>query len=81
MENKNQPAFPLSAEAEERIRGGYGFMEIGLTKREYFIATVLKGLCANPNWTKNLIQDDWDDYTKRLTEGSIEIADEILKKL
>lgn len=54
---------------------------IGLTKREYFAAMALQGLCANHTWTDHLIEDDWEKYKQRLTSGSVEIADSLIEAL
>lgn len=53
----------------------------GLTIRQHFAAMAIQGLCSNDGWTKTLISDDWDDYIKRLTEGSVEIADALIAEL
>lgn len=56
-------------------------VDIGLTKREYFVAKALQGLCANATWSENLTTDDWHEYTDRLTSASVEIADKLLVEL
>ncbi len=67
MENKELPAF-----ANPGSDQGPG--SSGLTKREYFAAMAMQGLCANSipgsqHMTKNLVQE------------AIEYADELLKQL
>lgn len=69
MENGKQPAFPLSAEAEQQIREGYGFLEIGLTKREYFAVLAMQAFITNGT--------NFSDISMH----SVEIADELLKQL
>lgn len=53
----------------------------GLSKREYFAGLAMQGFCANPDWVKNLNQDEWYSYVHRLTSGALEIADSLLKQL
>ena len=43
----------------------------GLTKREYFAAMALQGICAS----------DVQDRLEHITEGSVIIADELIKAL
>ena len=44
-DNKDLPAFPVSEETTDRIDEGIKIYS-GLTKREYFAAKALQGLCA-----------------------------------
>ena len=46
----------------------------GLTKREYFAAMAMQGICANPT---NMIKP----FAKPIAKVAIEIADELLKQL
>lgn len=50
MDPKDLPAFPeLQKSYEDRHDGGTFYESAGgLSKREYFAAKVLQGLCANP---------------------------------
>jgi hypothetical protein len=52
----------------------------GLTKREAFAMAAMQGLCANGAWHEDG-EDDWDDLVKRITSGSVEIADALIKEL
>lgn len=51
MSNANLPAFPVSANDRANYEAG-GYVPngvFGLTKREYFAAKAMQGLCADPN--------------------------------
>ena len=61
--------------------GEIGNLKGGLTKREYFASLAMQGWCANPDWAKTLVENDWDDYTNRLTSGAVEIADKLIEEL
>lgn len=75
MENGKQGAFAM-------LDPNGSFTQYGLTKREYFAGLALQGLLANNEWLKLLIEDgNFDDYSVRLTNSSLHIADELLKQL
>ena len=58
-----------------------GSHEEGLSKREYFAAMAMQGFSSNPDWCKEGLFIIWDDYIKRLSEGSVELADKMLEEL
>jgi hypothetical protein len=72
MKNADQPAYP------DPLRGGEQSITnqsphtepSGLTKREYFAAMAMQGMCANPNME-----------TMNIPMGAISIADELLRQL
>ncbi len=83
MKNGDKPAF--LEKIIEHPRGG-NEKSFGLTKREYFAAMAMQGLCANPFYA----QQEHERGTKAagdyvmdspLTMRAIEIADELLKQL
>lgn len=51
MENKNQPAFPVSEETTDRIDTGTTIYS-GLSKREYIAAMAMQGLIAQSNTSR-----------------------------
>lgn len=69
MKNGDQPAFTRLHRAESFAE----FHSLGLTKREYFAALAMHGLCANPAYL---------DYGfERIAKESAIAADELLKQL
>lgn len=58
MKTKNAPAFPVEVSVQENgeLRGSqtspYSGYELGLSKREYFVAKAMQGLLSNPEWMK-----------------------------
>lgn len=60
--NPDEYAFPSAHSLPDQF--------CGLTKREYFAAAALQGLCANPN-----VPHDW------ACNYAINIADELIAKL
>jgi len=44
MKNQDTPAMPQECQAYVE-----GMKETGLTKREYFLAKSVEGICSNPN--------------------------------
>lgn len=56
--------------------------EIGITKREYFAAMILQGLCANTDlsFAYHLLEENPDDVAKRL-RTVVKISDEMIKAL
>lgn len=71
--NADDPAFTLAATYrapdESCVEGSYP----GLTKREYFAASALQALLANPA----RCGDDWPAYAR----GACEMADALLEEL
>ena len=68
MNNRDRPAFQDSYENKEN---GEVEAHNGLTKREYFAAMAMQGLCASQGWSS---------IEGTITQ-SIRIADELLKQL
>lgn len=72
MKNADQPIHPI----ENIIEFGDGHKEkrmyIGLSKREYFAAMAMQGICAN-----SAIRSD----NTSITKVSVSLADELLKQL
>ncbi len=91
MKNSEQPIHPQSEdwqkdmEAHFSTKGKTGhpsLFGIGLAKREYFAGLAMQGLTSNPDWAKQMnVPNDWEEYSKRLVGGAIELADELLKQL
>ena len=52
----------------------------GLSKREYFAAMAMQGLCANEVWAKS-INNHWSSFIDRLSLSSSQIADALIKAL
>jgi hypothetical protein len=65
MKNADKPAFTLQDDYSENA--------YGLTKREYFAAKAMQGLCANPEQIM--------ETPEEIAELSIKFADELLKQL
>lgn len=83
MKTKNKPAFPVevSIDVDGNLVGSqtsnFSGFEMGLTKREYFVAKAMQGLLSNPEWFKG------EKYMLNdiLTETAISAADAVLDKL
>lgn len=74
MENSNKPAYPQKwIPNHAHINSSHPSDVIGLTKREYFAAMALQGICANP-------ERDGDSYNT-IAEYSVSAADKLLTKL
>ena len=71
MKNGEQPAFACIYENNHKV---------GLTKREYFAAMAMQGLLSNPRIVER-IADKGLIYDQVITKGSVDIADELLKRL
>jgi len=69
MNNSKQPAFPHQRDTE-----GFKETDGGLTKREYFAAMAMQGICANP--TAQI-----KPHGRDIAVIAIECADELLKRL
>lgn len=67
--------------ANDSIHNSEQGVQDGLTKREYFAAMAMQGFASNPEWAKTITSDDWDEYKKRLSEASADIADALIEAL
>lgn len=83
----NEPANPqietnydFADQMREKVYGNT-YSNGGLTIRQHFAAMAMQGLCANSEWGKTIKSDDWDDFIKRATSGSVEIADALIAEL
>lgn len=87
MKTKNQPAFPVEVSLQENgeLRGSqtsqYSGYELGLSKREYFVAKAMQGLLSNPEWMKEYKGEKYLMQTDIVAEVAIKTADTILAKL
>ena len=63
--NDNQPAF-ATVHA--------GFLQIGLTKKEYVITSITQGLLAEGKWKG--IEEGFPDRVKAITETVLKLMDE-----
>jgi hypothetical protein len=70
--NSDQSAFPILDNEQNSLSEG-------LTKREYFAAMAMQGICAS-GLEKYLVNDGYV-CANPLTEDAIRIADELLKQL
>lgn len=53
-----------------------------IAKREYIAIEAMAAFASNPDWAKLMrTPDDFDEYIKRLSEASVELADALLKEL
>lgn len=74
MENGNKPVNPVV------LNGAYE--DKGLTKREHFAGIAMGAFISNSEWVQGFkIKDDWDEFSRRLAEASVDMADELLKTL
>lgn len=77
MKNGEQPAFTVKPYPKlgNDVKDGFGafggYNPTGLTKREYFAAMAMQGLCASQGWAG----------IEGTVEQSIKYADELLKQL
>jgi hypothetical protein len=69
--NANQPAFPISEEATDRIDADISIYT-GLTKREFFAAMAMRGLMANGRHAV---------FYQRVAADSVEAADKLIAEL
>lgn len=78
FKNEDRPVFPLNGERwQKEIGHGVASYDYhGITKREYFAAMAMQGLCVN-RITGELKKGECVD----VAEMSILIADELLKQL
>jgi len=63
--SKYEPAFPI-----DQIRTDSGFKNgsKGMSKREYFVAAALTGMCANPYYNGKDIAKEAKDLADRLLD-------------
>ena len=70
MENGNKPAFSVALRDNGNARHPEA---MGLTKREYFAALAMQGICMNiQNWSRN--RDE-------AAEAAVKMADALLKEI
>jgi hypothetical protein len=82
MTNGNDPINPVDYQSVSPVGDSITVQLPGLSKREYFAAMAMQGILTNQSWVETLkIPDDWNDYKDRLVEGSIEMADSLIKEL
>lgn len=72
LDNKNSPAFPVTEEESDRLDEGVKIYT-GLTKREYFAAKALQGLCSR--------ELDESATNKVIGEISVVLADALIEAL
>jgi len=70
MDNSQQPAFPFTFSSSD----GSPDWAAGLTKREYFAAMAMQGICANPTV-------EIKPYGDEIAQAAVEVADALLKNL
>lgn len=79
MTETNNGAFPFHAEyytEESGVPENRTRTQFGLSKREYFAAMAMQGLCANEQWYKNSNGNpEW--YSNK----AVEIADALITEL
>lgn len=73
MENGKQSAFPITDVDNDHFKGQ---LQTGISKREYFAAMAMQGMCANTCYG-----DRHSNNREAISAKSIEIADAILKQL
>ena len=84
---KNQPAFPVEVSTDENgnLRGSqtsnFSGFELGLSKREYFVAKAMHAILSNPEWMKEYKGDKYLMQKKVVASVAIGYADEVLKEL
>lgn len=79
MDNKNQPAFPISEEETDRIDNSVKIYT-GLTKREKIAAMAMQGLLANPDY--NCPSDPSKlPTTSSFAKAALHYADALLTEL
>jgi hypothetical protein len=76
MDNKNQPAFPVSEETTDRIDAGTTIYS-GLTKREKIAAMALQGMLAKSHAIDGMTEHE----VNSITADAVMFADELLNKL
>lgn len=87
MKTKNTPAFPVEVSYNEdgTIIGSqtsnYSGFELGLSKREYFVAKAMHAILSNPEWMKEYKGDKYLMQKKVVASVAIGYADEVLKEL
>ena len=87
MKTQNKPAFPVEVSIQENgeLRGSqtsqYSGYELGLSKREYFVAKAMEGLLSNPEWMKEYKGEKYLMQSEIVAEVAIKTVDTILAKL
>lgn len=76
MENKDQPAFPLSKEMCEASE--VETYPYGLTKREYFAAKAMQGIISTNEMFPSMAAMIFEE---RAAKMAVRMADELLKAL
>ena len=76
MKNENKPAFAFVNQEGNSIEDRE--VHYGLTKREYFAAKAMQGMCAN---IKPKSPDELLEVPENIAEWSVSFADELLKQL
>jgi hypothetical protein len=74
IENKNQPAFPISEEATDRIIDEVRIFT-GLTKREYFAGLAMQAFVSNPSFYQGYSSD------ATMAQQAVNLADALLLEL
>ena len=82
FKNQDRPVFPLNGKRfqKEIGRGVASYDYSGITKREYFAAMAMQGICASPVGDKYHVNDGWL-HPETVAKNAISIADELLKQL
>ena len=87
MNTKNTPAFPVEVSIQENgeLRGSqtsqHSGYELGLSKREYFVAKAMQGLLSNPEWMTEYKGEKYLMQSEIVAEVAIKTVDTILAKL
>lgn len=78
MTNGNDTAFPIDTNDLSEVK-------LGLTKREYFAAMAMQGLCASGFGTDKHIQSQTEEVGSNVSEAmavfSVDIADTLIAEL
>jgi fructosamine-3-kinase len=90
MKLKDQPITPCMMQqvGENQYRlhkpsdgNSYNSPQMGLTKREYFVAKAMQGLLSNPEWMKVYQKEKYLMQSQIVAEVATSMADECLKIL
>lgn len=82
FKNEDRPVFPLNGERwQKEIGHGVASYDYhGITKREYFAAMAMQGICAKQAEDKYHVNDGWL-HPETVAKNAVQIADELLKAL
>ena len=82
MNNGDSPIYPDPMRGSEQTFSNQEphTLPIGLTKREYFSAMAMQGICSKPNDDKYHVNEGWL-HAETVAQNAIKIADELLKQL